>query len=162
MRSLLACSVVVAGALALAPVHRRVALAQGGSFLVAMPGLAAGNAEAAKVKQSQAELKEILGAERNFQSGVLAGLPEGSAKLPTALSFVTFQKLEKVAKDPDAFMEGAIEYAEASRNARDLIKLALIARRDGLQDVAKGYYDRALPEIREASSKLDALVLLLP
>ena len=59
-------------------------------------------------------------------------------------------------------MEGAIEYAEASRNARDLIKLALIARRDGLQDVAKGYYDRALPEIKEASSKLDALVLLLP
>ena len=74
MRSLLACSVVVAGALALAPVHRRVALAQGGSFLVAMPALAAGNAEAAKVKQSQAELKEILGAERNFQSGVLGRL----------------------------------------------------------------------------------------
>lgn len=150
-----------ATAAALAPVTRRAALVGASSSFVALPAFAAGNPDAAKVRASQLELKEILAKERNFRSGVLAGLPEGSARLPTAISFVTFQKLEKSASNPDDFMAAAVEYAESYRNARDLVKLAVLGRGAGA-DVAAGYYDRALPEIKDAAAKLDEAAKLLP
>ena len=150
-----------ATAAALAPVTRRAALVGASSSFVALPAFAAGNPDAAKVRASQLELKEILAKERNFRSGVLAGLPEGSARLPTAISFITFQKLEKSASNPDDFMAAAVEYAESYRNARDLVKLAVLGRGAGA-DVAAGYYDRALPEIKDAAAKLDEAARLLP
>ena len=55
----------------------------------------------------------------------------------------------------------AIEYAESYRNARDLVKLAVLGRGAGA-DVAAGYYDRALPEIQDAAAKLDEAAKLLP
>ena len=161
----LSIGIIAATAAALAPVTRRAALVGASSSLVggglALPAFAAGNPDAAKVRASQLELKEILEKERNFRSGVLAGLPEGSARLPTAISFITFQKLEKSASNPDDFMAAAIEYAESYRNARDLVKLAVLGRGAGA-DVAAGYYDRALPEIKDAAAKLDEAAKLLP
>jgi len=55
---------------------------------------------------------------------VLEALDKGdqTVKLPASIPFKTFQALEKDA-GPE-FMEIAIDYAEAARNARDLLKLA--------------------------------------
>ena len=53
-------------------------------------------------------MKELLASEDAFQFEVLV---QGSAsRLPVAVSFVTFQKLEKASGD--GMMEAAIEYAE--------------------------------------------------
>ena len=57
-------------------------------------------------------------------------------------------------------MEAAVDYAETYRDAKDLVKLAVLAK--GSDDVAKNYYRRALPEIKAASAKLDEIVGLLP
>lgn len=81
--------------------------------------------------------------------------------LPTAVSFVTFQQLEKSCGDE--MMGSAIEYVEAYRDARDLVKLAVLSRKDGGgPDVATRYYERALPNLKEAAAKLDDVVKLLP
>ena len=60
-------------------------------------------------------------------------------------------------------MGAAIEYAETYKDAKDLVKLAVLSKGDGGgPDVATGYYERALPNLKEASEKLDAVVKLLP
>merc|ERR1712166_978214 len=51
---------------------------------------------------------------------------EKAPQLPKAIPFTTFQSLEKDA-GPE-FMEIAIDYAEAMRNARDLTKLAKLTK----------------------------------
>ena len=63
----------------------------------------------------------------------------------------------------DDFMGAAIEYAETYKDAKDLVKLAVLSKGDGGgPDVATRYYERALPNLKEASAKLDSLVKLLP
>ena len=77
------------------------------------------------------------------------------------MSFITFQKLEKDCGDD--FMGAAIEYAETYKDAKDLVKLAVLSKGDGGgPDVATRYYERALPSLKEASEKLGAVVKLLP
>merc|ERR1712166_876000 len=51
---------------------------------------------------------------------------EKAPQLPKAIPFTTFQSLEKDAGP--GFMEIAIDYAEAMRNARDLTKLAKLTK----------------------------------
>ena len=49
-----------------------------------------------------------------------------AGKLPIAVSFITFQKLEKDCGDD--FMGAAIEYAETYKDAKDLVKLAVLSK----------------------------------
>ena len=173
---------------ALAPTRRRIALK---NLAVGTLGLttaqradAATNAEAEKVRVASRELNELLRNEDALRFKVLvegsgtdsasvASLPPArrrrdathdaahAGKLPIAVSFITFQKLEKDCGDD--FMGAAIEYAETYKDAKDLVKLAVLSKGDGGgPDVATRYYERALPNLKEASEKLDAVVKLLP
>ena len=108
---------------ALAPT-RRVALRHAAgvaalSLTTAQRAVAATNAEAEKVRVASRELTELLKNEDALRFKVLV---EGSGKLPIAVSFITFQKLEKDCGDD--FMGAAIEYAETYKDAKDLVKLA--------------------------------------
>ena len=147
---------------ALAPTRRRTALQKltvgALSLTTAQRAVAATNAEAEKVRVASRELNELLKNEDALRFKVLV---EGSGKLPIAVSFITFQKLEKDCGDD--FMGAAIEYAETYKDAKDLVKLAVLSKGDGGgPDVATRYYERALPNLKEASEKLDAVVKLLP
>ena len=147
---------------ALAPTRRRTALQKltvgALSLTTAQRAVAATNAEAEKVRVASRELSELLKNEDALRFKVLG---EGSGKLPIAVSFITFQKLEKDCGDD--FMGAAIEYAETYKDAKDLVKLAVLSKGDGGgPDVATRYYERALPNLKDAASKLDAVVKLLP
>ena len=57
----------------------------------------------------------------------VAALAAGeNVNVPAAIPFTTFQKLEKTS-DPE-FMEAAIDYAEAYRGVKDLVKLAKLTK----------------------------------
>ena len=75
----------------------------------------------ATLRDTSKALKSVLEQKDAFVKGLTESDPTAPG-LPPGISFATFQKLEK-AGGPD-FMEAAIDYAEASRNARDLVKLA--------------------------------------
>jgi len=81
--------------------------------------------EVALVKSTAASLKEVLDNKEAFIADLATG-KEGGGKLPAAIPFTSFQKLEATA-DPE-FMEAAIDYAEAFRGAKDLVKLARLAK----------------------------------
>jgi hypothetical protein len=141
---------------------RKAANAAGAlSLTTAQQAVAASNAEAEKVRVASRELNELLQNEDALRFKVLFAAPGESRVLPTAVSFVTFQQLEKLCA-PD-MMGSAIEYSESYRDARDLVKLAVLSKGDGGgPDVATRYYERALPNLKEAASKLDEVVKLLP
>lgn len=112
---------------------RRSAIAQGAAALVATSVFALEPAAAmdAKAKdlvlKTSADLKLLLEDLPAFVDGLAKG--DGSApKLPAAIPFTTFQKLEQDA-EPE-FMEAAIDYAEAFRNAKDLVKLAKLTKEE--------------------------------
>ena len=94
---------------ALAPTRRAALRSTVGALglTTAQRAVAATNAEAEKVRVASRELTELLKNEDALRFKVLV---EGSGKLPIAVSFITFQKLEKDCGDD--FMGAAIEYAE--------------------------------------------------
>ena len=133
---------------ALAPTRRRTALKKLSvgaiSLTSAQRAVAATNAEAEKVRVASRELNELLKNEDALRFKVLvegSGTSSASVasppparhrcdathdaahagKLPIAVSFITFQKLEKDCGDD--FMGMAIEYAETYKDAKDLVKL---------------------------------------
>ena len=79
---------------------------------------------AQQLRDTQRELADLLENKERF----IAALADGDAtvKLPQQVPFATFQKLEPSAGP--MFMEAAIDYAEAARNARDLYKLAKLTK----------------------------------
>ena len=105
---------------ALAPTRRAALRSAVGALglTTAQRAVAATNAEAEKVRVASRELNELLKNEDALRFKVLV---EGSGKLPIAVSFITFQKLEKDCGDD--FMGAAIEYAETYKDAKDLVKL---------------------------------------
>ena len=131
---------------ALAPTRRAALRSAVGALglTTAQRAVAATNAEAEKVRVASRELNELLKNEDALRFKVLV---EGSGtdsasfasppparhrcdathdavhagKLPIAVSFITFQKLEKDCGDD--FMGMAIEYAETYKDAKDLVKL---------------------------------------
>ena len=131
---------------ALAPTRRAALRSAVGALglTTAQRAAAATNAEAEKVRVASRELNELL---RNEDALRFKVLVEGSGtdsasfasppparhrcdathdavhagKLPIAVSFITFQKLEKDCGDD--FMGMAIEYAETYKDAKDLVKL---------------------------------------
>ena len=121
--SLALCIISAALSDALAPTRRRSALQKltvgALGLTTAQRAVAATNAEAEKVRVASRELNELLKNEDALRFKVLV---EGSGKLPIAVSFITFQKLEKDCGDD--FMGAAIEYAETYKDAKDLVKLA--------------------------------------
>eukprot|EP00966_Prymnesium_polylepis_P333635 7389084-Prymnesium_polylepis.1 len=82
---------------------------------------------------------------------------------PPPLTFKLFQKLEARVKDPDTFMDGAIEYLEYSKDAADLFALARLSRTNGAGLAAMtDYLDRGMLAVRGADKALSRLVPLLP
>jgi len=128
------------------------------------------------LKETAAALKDVLEKKDAFVAGLANG--DEKVKLPPAIPFTSFQKLEKTS-DPE-FMEAAIDYAEAFRGAKDLVKLAKLTKEPVTisskekgkprQETtmtygeapgsnlgsAKEYAERALQELVGASLALDA------
>ena len=163
MQLSLLCLSIAALSDALAPT-RRSALqraAVGALSLTTAQRASAANADAEKVRQASRELNELIKDEDALRYKVLFPAERDVRALPTAVSFATFQQLEKSCGDD--MMGSAIDYVEAYRDARDLVKLAVLSRKDGGgPDVATRYYERALPNLKEAAAKLDDVVKLLP
>jgi len=135
-----------------------------------------------EVRETSAKLKAVLEKKEAFVQGLVEANPDAPT-LPPAVAFRQFQSLEKVA-GPD-FMEAAIDYAEAFRNAKDLVKLAklttqtveITTKEKGkpretatttygetgtLGGTTKEYAERALQELLGASLALDAAISNLP
>ncbi|EOD14773.1 hypothetical protein EMIHUDRAFT_461595 [Emiliania huxleyi CCMP1516] len=110
-----------------APSSRRTALSQAAAAAAASTAFAhAAWAEpppAEAVRGHLSELKALLADKENFVTALSDGAPY---KLPAQIPFTTFQKLEKTS-DPE-FMEAAIDYAEAYRGVKDLVKLARLTK----------------------------------
>ena len=148
------------------------------SLLKPQPAAAAAteSKEAKQVRDTVAALKSLL-AEDN-KAAFAASIEAGEATLPPAVPFTVFQKLE-ASSDPE-FMEAAIDYAEAFRGAKDLVKLAKLTKEkvvvskkepgkprvteqieygqaegSGLA-TAKEYAERAVQEVLGASLALEA------
>jgi hypothetical protein len=166
------------------PNRRNVCLAAGAAALqtcIISPAVV----EAKELKEAQvlrdtaAKLKAVLDGKDAFVAELTTG-DAAVAMLPAAIPFTTFQKLEPVS-DPE-FMEAAIDYAEAFRAAKDLVKLAKLTRQpvevtnkekgkpretttmaygdapgSGLSS-AKEYADRAVQEVLGASVALEAAI----
>jgi len=133
--------------------------------------------EKAQVRETATKLKDIIAQKEAFKKGLLSGDGSGPP-LPSPIPFTIFQKLETTS-DPD-FMEAAIDYAEANRNAKDLVKLAKLTKQKVTVSIkepgkprvdqemdygaapgtslasTEEYADRALQEILGASLALDA------
>ena len=122
--SLALCITAAALSDALAPTRRRSALQKltvgALGLTTAQRAVAATNAEAEKVRVASRELNELLKNEDALRFKVLV---EGSGKLPIAVSFITFQKLEKDCGDD--FMGAAIEYAETYKLCGNQISRAI-------------------------------------
>jgi len=91
-----------------------------------LPVSAAGESKEAKqVRDTLADLKIVIDKKDAFMAGLITG-DETAPQLPPAIPFKVFQKLESTS-GPD-FMEPAIDYAEAFRGAKDLVKLAKLTK----------------------------------
>ena len=77
------------------------------------------------VKDTLTQLKAIVSAKDAFIAGLVSQDPS-APQLPAAIPFTVFQKLEGTA-EPE-FMEAAIDYAEANRAAKDLVKLVKLTK----------------------------------
>eukprot|EP00322_Chrysochromulina_rotalis_P016590 CAMPEP_0115865662 /NCGR_PEP_ID=MMETSP0287-20121206/19839_1 /TAXON_ID=412157 /ORGANISM="Chrysochromulina rotalis, Strain UIO044" /LENGTH=204 /DNA_ID=CAMNT_0003320185 /DNA_START=14 /DNA_END=628 /DNA_ORIENTATION=+ len=155
------------------------AVAVGATLLPATAAHAADSKEAKLVRDTAKQLKELNDQKDAFIAGIIAA-DDAAPKLPAAIPFTTFQKLESTA-DPE-FMEAAIDYAEANRAAKDLVKLAKLTKQKvqvstkepGKPRVTeeveygsapgsnlastKEYAERAAQEVLGASVALDAAV----
>jgi len=113
-----------------APLSRRAVVqtsfAAAASTMLPVPAAhAAETKEAKQVKDTVKALKELVASKDAFISGVVAQ-DAAAPQLPTQIPFAVFQKLEGTS-DPE-FMEAAIDYAEATRAAKDLLKLAKLTK----------------------------------
>ena len=91
------------------------------------------------------------------------GLPLGTLKPPPNLQFALFKRLEASVKDPGEFMDAAIEYVEYTRDADDLVSLAIGAKRQNAPlDIVDDYVERAIAAAQGAKRAVDRMVPLLP
>lgn len=133
--------------------------------------------EAQTLRDAAAAMQALVDDKDGFIAAYSAGR-EDAPSLPAQVPFATFQKLEKDA-EPE-FMEAAIDYAEAFRGAKDLVKLAkltkqkvVVSTKDQNGEVrkeemsygdapgsglapAKEYAERAINEVIGAKVALDA------
>jgi len=172
-----------------ASISRRSAfqLAMATAVAAASPQLASAAAPTADktalklVLDTSTALKGVLESKDAFVKG-LVDADSSAPQLPASIPFTTFQKLEKVAGDE--FMEAAIDYAEAARAARDLVKLAKLTKETvevsvkekgkpretvvksysetGTLGSTQEYAERAVQELLGASVALDAAIKFLP
>lgn len=129
---------------------RNFAAVTTGTALAMLPtcaAFAAADKEAKLVRDTSSQLKALLDGKANFIDTLAAG---GEVKLPAAIPFTTFQTLEKTS-DPE-FMEAAIDYAEAYRGAKDLVKLAKLTK----QEVVVSYKEQGKPVEKKTMAYGDA------
>ena len=129
---------------------RNLAAVTTGTALAMLPtcaALAAADKEAMLLRDTSAQLKALLDAKAKFIDTLAAG---EAVTLPAAIPFTTFQTLEKTS-DPE-FMEAAIDYAEAYRGAKDLVKLAKLTK----QEVVVSYKEQGKPVEKKTMAYGDA------
>ena len=178
MKSLLLCLVSVSGLRTASIASRRAVVSAG----VLLPAAAqAADDPGRTIRDAADALHTWLDNKDQFISALASG-DVAAAKFPTQVPFAVFQKLEKSA-EPE-FMDIAIDYAEASRAARDLYKLAKLTnqpvevstkeigkprqtevKRMGDTEAglgsAKDYAERAAAELLGASLALDEAVKVM-
>ena len=92
----------------------------------------------------------------------LAVSPCTAISQPPIILFNLFKRIEPTVRDPDEFMDAAIEYIEYTRDANDLIELARLSRTNGGGPLAvQDYLDRAMFAAKGAGKALDRMVPLL-
>ena len=112
---------------------------------------------------AQRDVQKLLEDEETFRTMVTIGLPTGNLQMPPSILFNLFKRLETKTRDPDAFMDAAIEYIEYTRDANDLIQLARMARTNGGGPLAvQDYLDRAIFAAQGSAKALNVMVPLLP
>lgn len=163
-RIILALVVASAGALRVVPnrvpatTSRRAAVGQAvaaaaalaaGSPLPAFAAAAPDAKASATVRETAAKLKALVKDKEAFVNGIIDG-DASAPQLPAAVPFATFQKLEGTS-DVE-FMEAAIDYAEAFRNAKDLVKLAKLTT----QQVEISVKEKGKPRETKVMSYADA------
>ena len=161
---------------------RREAIGAAAAF-VALPAVAGEPKAAKELRSAGEEMRKFVDLKEGFVAGLEAADPS-APQLPKTVPLSTFQKLEGNA-DPE-FMEAAVDYLEAMRNARDLVRLAKLTkekviistketgkpREEKVVDYGaaegsglaptKEYAERAFQEAVGASVVLDAAVKFLP
>lgn len=131
------------------------------------------NPDVAVLSSTALELRKLLADSKGLEAALAAENAADVVKLPRQVPRITFQKVEKLAKDVEAdqggfeegffpaedFMIVATEYAEHAGAARDLAKLAALGRvgENGSEEVAKGYAKRCVEEVQAASALLSVL-----
>jgi len=170
--------------LATAAMGRRSAITgAAAAALFQLPRAAFAQSREEKAQATLREASVALHAVLDNKEAFITAFAEGKGVVPAQVPFTTFQLLENTA-EPE-FMEVAIDYAEASRSARDLLKLAKLtkqnvevsvkeagkARRTELKEygeaegsglsTAKEYADRAAEELLAASICLDKAITVM-
>ena len=181
-----ACVRVVRGEQAMHMGRRTTLAAAAASALlqIPMPALAESREDKARAQilETSAALHKLLDDKEAFVAAYVEGKGD-SYPVPPTVPFTVFQTLEKTA-EPE-FMEIAIDYAEAARGARDLIKLAKLTKKPVEVSIkepgkprltqvteygaakgsalasAKEYTERAVQEILAASICLDEAVKVM-
>ena len=117
------------------------------TLLPSLPAFAIDKEAAKTVTDTQAALKKLLGEKDAFVAALAAG---EDVSVPAPIPFTIFQKLEKTS-EPE-FMEAAIDYAEAYRGVKDLVKLAKLTK----QPVVVSTKEKGQPRKEETIAYGDA------
>ena len=103
-----------------------------------------------------------------FKTMLKIGLPitpTSQLQTPPIILFAIFKAIEPTLPERDAgpFMDAAIEYVEYTRDADDLVSLAIGAKRqNAAAAVVDDYVERAVAAIQGAKRAADRMVPLLP
>ena len=123
---------------ALAPTRRAALRSAVGALglTTAQRAVAATNAEAEKVRVASRELNELLKNEDALRFKVLVEASRVAAPLPArhrcdSRFFIHHVPEARGSDCGDDFMGAAIEYAETYKDAKDLVKLAVLSKGDG-------------------------------
>ena len=122
------------------------------------------------VLAAQSNLRWLSNADdvATFKTMLKIGLPitpTSQLQTPPIIQFALFKAIEPTLPERDAgpFMDAAIEYVEYTRDADDLVSLAIGAKRQNAPlDIVDDYVERAITAAQGAKRAVDRMVPLLP
>ena len=140
------------------------------SRLFEAPAAYAEAAPVLPVLAAQSNLRWLSNAEdvATFKTMLKIGLPitpTSQLQTPPIIQFALFKAIEPTLPERDAgpFMDAAIEYVEYTRDADDLVSLAIGAKRQNAPlDIVDDYVERAIAAAQGAKRAVDRMVPLLP
>ena len=134
------------------------------------PAYAAESPPILPVLAAQSSLRWLSNTEdvATFKTMLKIGLPitpTSQLQTPPIIQFALFKAIEPTLPERDAgpFMDAAIEYVEYTRDADDLVSLAIGAKRQNAPlDIVDDYVERAITAAQGAKRAVDRMVPLLP